>query len=561
MPIHSRWAVPVPACSIQKWIFGSSFEPLSNHKAFMDADNPEAKYLTFSDYRLVSKQIAVGLQAAGLQVGDRVLIFSGNNVYFPVVFLGVLMAGGIVTGANPGFKPRELAHQLRDSGASFVLAAANSLPTAIEAAREVNIPTRNVFAFDTTVPGSSSVEIPPSLGARHWTELLAPRAQAEAFDWVEPADPRNTTCCLNYSSGTTGLPKGVEISHHSYVANGTGVITLSQQREDYEAFIKRSVGLCFLPLYHAYGQTYFVANLARQGIPVYIMPSFDFAKMLSHLAKYRVNHLLAVPPILVLLAKHPLTQKADLSSLEVVASGAAPLALEIAQETQTLLRENVYVRQGWGMTEVTCTCLAWAGSDNMGTTGAVGELMPNCRAKLMSLDGKTEITTPETRGELWVTGPTLMRGYWNNPKATSDSTSVDADGTRWLKTGDVAYVESYKAGTLFHVVDRLKELIKVKGRQVAPAELEALLLERPDVADVAVIGVDIDGEERPRAYIVRREGTNPSGKEIAAWVESRVAGYKRLTGGVVFVDMIPKNPVSNNASLRAETVTTVGTAN
>jgi acyl-CoA synthetase (AMP-forming)/AMP-acid ligase II len=154
-----------------------------------------------------------------------------------------------------------------------------------------------------------------------------------------------------------------------------------------------------------------------------------------------------------------------------------------------------------------------------------------------------------------------MRGYWNNPKATSDSTSVDADGTRWLKTGDVAYVESYKSGTLFHVVDRLKELIKVKGRQVAPAELEALLLERPDVADVAVIGVDIDGEERPRAYIVRREGTNPSGKEIAAWVESRVAGYKRLTGGVVFVDMIPKNPVSNNASLRAGTVTTVGTAN
>ncbi|CAI4215133.1 unnamed protein product [Parascedosporium putredinis] len=464
------------------------------------------------------KQIAVGLQEAGLRLGDRVLIFSGNNIYFPVIFLGVLMAGGIVTGANPGFKPREIAHQLRDSGASFMVAAASNIQTATEGASEAGLPARNVFAFDTTIPGSASVEIPAAHGARHWTELLAPRERAEKFDWVEPADARTTTCCLNYSSGTTGLPKGVEISHYSYVANGTGVIKLAEQKPDYPDFTKRS------------------------GIPVYIMPSFDFPKMLSHIAKYRVTHLVAVPPILVLLAKHPLTPKADLSSLEIVGSGAAPLALEIAHETQNLLPRDIYVRQGWGMTEVTCTCLAWDGSNDSGTSGAVGELMPNCQAKLMSLDGTTEITKAETRGELWVTGPTLMRGYWKNAKATQDSTSVDADGTRWLKTGDIAYVESYKPGTLFHVVDRLKELIKVKGRQVAPAELEALLLEHPAVADVAVIGVDIEGEERPRAYIVPKEGLNPSGGEIASWVETRVAPYKRLTGGVIFTDIIPKNP-------------------
>lgn len=543
MPIKSRWSEPIPNCSIQKWIFGSSFGPVPDRKAFLDADNPETRYLTFSDYRLVSKQIAIGLQEAGLRVGDRVLIFSGNNIYFPVIFLGVLMAGGIVTGANPGFKPREIAHQLRDSGASFMVAAASNIQTATEGASEAGMPARNVFAFDTTIPGSASVEIPATHGARHWTELLAPRERAEKFDWVEPADARTTTCCLNYSSGTTGLPKGVEISHYSYVANGTGVIKLAEQKHDYPAFVKRSVGLCFLPLYHAYGQTYFVANFAKQGIPVYIMPSFDFPKMLSHIAKYRVTHLVAVPPILVLLAKHPLTPKADLSSLEIVGSGAAPLALEIAHETQNLLPRDIYVRQGWGMTEVTCTCLAWDGSNESGTSGAVGELMPNCQAKLMSLDGTTEITKAETRGELWVTGPTLMRGYWKNPKATQDSTSVDADGTRWLKTGDIAYVESYKSGTLFHVVDRLKELIKVKGRQVAPAELEALLLEHPAVADVAVIGVDMEGEERPRAYIVRKEGLNPSGSEVASWVETRVAPYKRLTGGVIFTDIIPKNPV------------------
>ncbi|KAJ0307073.1 hypothetical protein COL5a_003233 [Colletotrichum fioriniae] len=542
MPIESRWSEPIPNCSLQTWIFGSSKAPLSDRKAFYDADRPDTHFLTFSDYRLVAKQIALGLQAAGLKPGERVLLFSGNNLFFPVVFLGVLMAGGIFTGANPTFVPRELAYQLKDSGATFMVAAEGSLDTALEAAKEVSMPASNVFVFDTTVPGSSAPEKPARGGARHWTELIAPRAQAETFEWVEPADARTTTCCLNYSSGTTGVPKGVEISHYSYVANGTGVVKVAALEPDHEASVARSVGLCFLPLYHAYAQTYFVANFAKQGIPVYIMTGFDFVKMLTYIQKYRVTQLVSVPPILVALTKHPITAKFDLSSLETVGSGAAPLAADVARQTERILKkQDLIVRQGWGMTEVTCTAMTWD-PNRLIRSASVGELMPNCQGKLVDPETGKEVTEAKVPGELLITGPTVMRGYWRNPKATNETIVTDAQGNRWLRTGDIAYIEEYNTGGLFHIVDRMKELIKVKGNQVAPAELEALLLERQDVADVAVIGVTIDGEELPRAYIVRSADTNASGEEIAEWLAGRVAKHKRLKGGVSFTDVIPKNP-------------------
>ena len=207
------------------------------------------------------------------------------------------------------------------------------------------------------------------------------------------------------------------------------------------------------------------------------------------------------------------------------------------------------------MTEVTCTCLAWD-PKHLGSTSAVGELAPNCAAKLVDVSSSdpstfVEITEANKPGELWVTGPTLMRGYWCNEKATKESILVDSAGVRWFRTGDVAYVEGeYRPGALFHIVDRIKELIKVKGNQVAPAELEALLLERRDVMDAAVVGVHIDGEEFPRAYVVpgKKPGTDGEkeklAKEISQWMASRTVHFKWLRGGVCFLDEIPKSPVS-----------------
>jgi len=552
MVIPSRWTTEVPRCSLQQWIFGSATGPLSDKKIFLDADRPETHFLTMAEYRLLSKRVALGLIDAGLKPGQRVLMYSGNSIYFPPVFLGVLMAGGIFTGANPSFVCRELAYQLRNSEAVFMISAASSLPTALEAAKEVGMPRENVFIFDTPTNPKSDRPSPGRAGrkdgARHWTELLQGNlSRAEGWAWAEPADSSTTTCCLNYSSGTTGVPKGVEISHYAYVANGEGVTTLDKVDPDLEAKRARARGLGFLPLYHAFGQTYFIANYPHSGLPIYMMPGFDFQKMLQHVERFRITNLTCVPPIVVALAKHPLARKHDLSSVEAIGCGAAPLGQEVADEVEKLWPSGrLQVRQGWGMTEVTCTSMSWDPTATQKSSG-VGELMPNCAARLMELDGKTEIKEANRRGELWVTGPNLLRGYWRNPQATAETVVTDEQGTRWLKTGDIAYVETYGPGAIFHIVDRIKELIKVKGNQVAPAELEAVLLEHPDVSDVAVVGVTIQGEELPRAYIVRSEGCKAKEQDIAAWMAGKVIRYKQLKGGVAFIDAIPKNPVSERA--------------
>ncbi|RYP83848.1 hypothetical protein DL770_005318 [Monosporascus sp. CRB-9-2] len=540
MVVTSRWSVPVPKCSIQKWVFGTSFDPLSDEPQFIDPERPNTHFLSQADYRLWSKRIALGLRKAGLKPGDRVLLFSGNNMFTPVVFMGILMAGGIFTGANPSFVARELAHQLKDSGASFLIAADTSMDIALEAAGQVGLPKDCVYSFDATALDPSAGE--KSSGVRHWTELLAPKGEAANFDWVEPADTQTTVCCLNYSSGTTGVPKGVKISHYNYVANGVSVIFTASLRPDYEDWRQRSRQLCFLPLYHAYGQTLFTCNFPKLSIPVYIMPSFNFEKMLQYIERFRINTLTVVPPVVVALAKHPLSRKYDLTSIESIGCGAAPLGQEISDEVVKLWPEGtVTLHQGWGMTELTCTATGWD-PNIISKSGSVGELSPNCKARIMKVDGSGEITTANEPGELWISGPTLMRGYWNKPEATKETIAVDADGTRWLKTGDIAYVEQYGEGGLWHIVDRLKELIKVKGNQVAPAELEAVLLENKGVTDVAVVGVTINGEEAPRAYVVPNPAAKQSERDIAKWMESKVVRYKWLLGGVKFVDAIPKNP-------------------
>ncbi|KAI5860242.1 acetyl-CoA synthetase-like protein [Durotheca rogersii] len=540
MVISSRWTVPIPNESLHKWVFGSSFGALPDSPQFVDPERPDTHFITKADYRLWSKRLAIGLIRAGLKPGDRVLLFSGNTLFTPVFFMGILMAGGTFTGANPSFVARELAHQLQDSGASFLLSSDASMEIAVEAAARANLPRSRIYTVDATAldrkPGQARLQ------TRHWTTLLASKAEAAEFDWIEPADTKTAVCALNYSSGTTGVPKGVEITHYSYVANGVGTNYLEQLHPDYEERAKRSRHLCLLPMYHAYGQTFFVCNLPKQSIPVYVMPSFHFEKMLQYVEKFRITALPLVPPILVMLAKSPLSRKYDLSSVEGVFSGAAPLGAEVSDEVAKLWPPGaVRVRQGWGMTELTCTSTSWDPTASS-TATAVGEMMPNCAARLMRIDDGGEITAANEAGEIWVTGPPLLKGYWNRPEATAASLHVDPDGRRWFKTGDIGYVEKYAPGGLFHVVDRIKELIKVKGNQVAPAELEAVLLDNKGVRDAAVVGVTIGGEEVPRAYIVPDPEVKQTERDIATWMESRVVKYKRLAGGVKFVDAIPKNP-------------------
>ncbi|CAI7614319.1 unnamed protein product [Penicillium glandicola] len=532
MPYKSRWTIDIPDIHLASLLLQSPATPLSKtHKCYLEATHPETHYLTTHDLRLWSQRFAVGLRKSGLRPGDRVLLFSGNDLFFPVVFLGVIMAGGIFTGANPTYVARELAHQLQDSDATYLLCTSSKLETGLEACKQANLPKNRLFVYDISIYDGITN---PQQGCAYWSDLLASEEEGRSFIWDELNTPAlsSRTLALNYSSGTTGCPKGVEISHKNYVANMLQYCHRATLDPEYEARLARSRWLCFLPMYHAMAQNIFIAAALYRATPVYLMARFDFLKMLEYTQRFRITDFILVPPVVISLAKHPDVGRFDLSSVEAVSSGAAPLGREVSEEVERLWPPGkINIKQGWGMTEATCSVLGWNPTE-ISNSASVGELNANCEAKIM-LDGE-EVTEHNSRGELWVRAPNVMKGYWRNEKATQETKTEDG----WLLTGDIAYVDDGK----FHIVDRMKELIKVKGNQVAPAELEALLLEHPAISDVAVIGVVINNDERPRAYVVLRPGKSATAKEITHFMDDKVSAFKRITGGVVFLDAIPKNP-------------------
>ncbi|KAF2502631.1 4-coumarate-CoA ligase-like protein [Lophium mytilinum] len=535
MPTRSRWQIEVPRISLPTYLFDSPTAPLPTTPALISTTSPDKHFLSHAGYRLWSQRLALGLQRAGLAQGGRVLLFSGNSVFFPVVLMGIVMAGGIFTGANPSYVVRELAYQLQDSGASFLICSEGSLATGIEAAKLVGMGEDRIFAFD---DGAASFEgRGKSRGnIRHWTTLLASDDDGRPFEWEnrDTDDFLNQTIVLNYSSGTTGVPKGVMITHRNYVSNCVQSVHVVSLDPEYKAKIARSRYLCALPMYHAMGQVLFCFQGPVQRVPIFIMPKFDLVAMLEATQRFRITDLIIVPPIVVGMAKHPATPKFDLSAVERVISAAAPLGREVCDEFEKLWEDGgVNVKQAWGMTELTLTgCIFHPKA--ISTSNAVGELAPNCEIKIVSDDGLQEVSHGE-RGEVWFRAPSVMKGYWRLPEVTKEA--ITSDG--WLKTGDIG---RFDETNYLYIVDRKKDLIKVKGLQVAPAEIEALLLEHPNIADVAVIGVIVKGEEAPRAYAVLQQGSMVTAQEIQDWTAERVSRFKRLTGGVRFVAAIPRIP-------------------
>jgi 4-coumarate--CoA ligase len=352
MPYKSRWSVPIPDCSLQTFLFKSPDAPLGSKRAFSEAARPDTHYLTRDQFRLWAQRFALGLQRSKhFRKGDRILLFSGNDLFVPVVFMGVLCAGGIFTGANPTFVARELAHQLKDSGATYLLCSEGSLDTGIEAARLAGLdPAERVFVYNAKIYDG---ETQGQKGSRYWADLVAPAEDAKAFRWDDLTGPGecDTTLALNYSSGTTGVPKGVEITHKNYISNMIQVQEMGKLLPNHEERTARASWLCFLPLYHAYGQTFYIAQAFNRQIPVYVMPKFDFILFLEYTQKFRITDYTLVPPIAVLLAKHPAVENYDLSSVEQVGCGAAPLGRDVSEQVERRLGSRLNFKQGWGMTE------------------------------------------------------------------------------------------------------------------------------------------------------------------------------------------------------------------
>lgn len=560
MVVKSEYTIDIPQHGFPTLIFGDPGEALPDDKpCLLDHANPEKRHFTRHSFRLWSQRFAAGLQKAGLKKGDRVVVFSTNNLFYPVVFMGVIMAGGIFSGCNPTYSALELAHQIRDSDPAFVLSqGGDAMKTCLDAAKRVGRGhEKRTFVFDDRhFDHNPSKKVQPQegdLGCPHWSSLIASKADGEIFAWdplMGPNEARDTTMALNYSSGTTGLSKGVEITHGNYVANVLQYNNTMVQDVDYELKHRSNERwLCFLPLYHAMAQMLMLGVAQYRRTPVYIMEKFDFETVLQNAEKYRISHLILVPPVIIMLAKRPETKKYDLSSVRFIGSGAAPLSREVSEEVENLWPKGVInVKQGWGMTECTCSLLGWT-PNKYSTDHSVGWPNANAEAKIMSLPDEfssgPSSTTSEARelgpnedGELWVRGPQLMKGYWRNPKATAETLTPDG----WLRTGDIGY---YDHENKFFISGRLKELIKVKGMQVAPAELDGVCLESEGVADAAVVGVTINGQEHPRAYIVLKDGvaaTSSTADRIVKEVNAKLSPHKRITGGLVFVDVLPKNP-------------------
>jgi acyl-CoA synthetase (AMP-forming)/AMP-acid ligase II len=448
-------------------------------------------------------RVAAGLAAHGLRPGDTLLMFAPNLPEWPVMALGAMAAGGVLSGANPMYLVDDLAHQMRDAGARFICTIPPFLATVREAAARAGC--EHIVLLGGEVEGTISL-----------STLLA-CADAEPV-LRKDAD---AVAALPYSSGTTGLSKGVVLTHRTIVAN------VSQFNQAW-AGVEPGVGLAFLPMFHIYGFTIVtLCGLARGGKLVTV-PRFEPESFLHALSAYRVNRLSVVPPVMQFLAGHPLVERFDLTALESVGCGAAPLGSALERKAAERLRCPIF--QGFGMTE-SSGCVSVSNPDKM-RSGSSGQLLPGTQARLV--DPVTGDDAPDGEpGELWFRGPQAFKGYLNQPAATA--ATITEDG--WVRTGDIACID--RDGYLF-IVDRLKELIKVKGFQVAPAELEALLLTHPAVADVTVIGrADERAGEVPVAYVVPRGEFDADA--VKAWTAARVVAYKQLAD-VIACEAIPRSP-------------------
>ncbi len=518
MAMASRFPdVEIPELPVPQFVLAGVAER-ADRPALIDGLTGET--MTHGQLAAHVDRLAAALQARGLGKGDVVAVFSPNTIWYPVVFHGIAAAGCVVTPVNALYTPEEIAFQLRDSGARMLITVSPFLDRALAAVQKS--PVDEVVVLD-------GAQGHPSL-----RDLLSTDAPAAQVD----IDPATDLVTLPYSSGTTGLPKGVMLTHRNLVANVAQCRPLFDLHEGDERVI------AVLPFFHIYGLTVLMNQGLAWGCSVVTLPRFDLEQFLRTIADQRVTRAYVAPPILVALAKHPLVDSFDLSSLRTITSGAAPLAESLAHAVETRLRrgaaDGVVVSQGYGMTELSpvshTTPETGHEPPGAGPTpkGSVGYAIPNTECRLVDPATGTD-AAPGERGELWVRGPQVMAGYLNNPQATADT--LDDEG--WLHTGDVAVVDDEGRYT---VVDRVKELIKYKGYQVAPAELEAVLLGHPEISDTAVIGVkdEDSGEELPKAFVVRTPGSSIGAADVQAFVAERVAPHKKIRL-VEFIDAVPKS--------------------
>jgi len=488
--------VRIPSQSLTEFVLESGRARASDPAL---VDGLTGRAVTYGELREKVRRVAAGLAALGIRKGDVVALCSPNSPEFAIVFHAVARLGAILTTMNPANTAHELAKQLTDAKARMLVSAASLADKARAAIDE----SRGEIELITVeeVPGARSLA-------------------AIAIDAEPPAvsiDPDNDVVVLPYSSGTTGLPKGVMLTHRNLIAN-----LLQADAVEGDAFTAL-VGV--LPFFHIYGMVVILNFGLMRGATIVTLPRFELEPFLKVLQDWPITLAHIVPPIALALAKHPLVDQYDLRGVATLFSGAAPLGVALSKAIRQRL--GITVKQGYGMTETSPVTHYSDGARD----GTVGRLVASTECRIVDVASGLDAAAGQP-GEVWIRGPQVMKGYLNNPEATART--LDRDG--WLHTGDIGVID---AEGYLTIVDRLKELIKVKGYQVAPAELEALLLKHPRIADAAVIPLpDDECGEVPKAIIVARGDLTAD--EVIAYVQAQVAHYKRIRH-VAFVDAIPKS--------------------
>lgn len=469
--------------------------------------------ISFAEYGELIEGAARGLVGAGLQPGDVVAIYLPNSWEFCVAYHAATLAGGIPTPLNPSYREREVRYQLDVSEAAFLVSDGTQL-------KDINL---------SGLPKLRRLYVTrhPAAGAEKFSTLL----QATTATLPNPdRGSQYALAALPFSSGTTGLPKGVMLSHLNLVANVYQFLAPDEQR----TFRRDDVLLAFLPLYHIYGLNVVLNSGLVAGASIVLMPRFDLERALALIAEEGVTFLPLVPPILNVFCaaaeqgRFPRDHRVRGSK-----SGAAPLAPELPRRFTALT--GIPIVQGYGMTEASPVTHTGFLEPELYRPDSIGWAMPETSCRIV--DERGDDVEPGSAGELVMTGPQFMLGYW---KAPHDTARVLREG--WYWSGDIVRCDPEG---FFYVLDRSKEMIKYKGFPISPAELEAVLLEHPEIRDAAVVSRPDDAAgEIPCAFVVLRDGSAGSeqmGREIAGFVAERLSPYKQPRD-VRFVASIPRNP-------------------
>ncbi|KAK2969312.1 hypothetical protein RJ640_030853 [Escallonia rubra] len=488
-------------------------ELYSDKVAFVEAATGKA--YTYAQVTRDTKRFSKALGSLGLRKGHVVVVILPNVAEYAIVALGIMAAGGVFSGANPSAHASEIKKQVEAADAKLIVTDASTS----KKVQSLELPV--------IVLGEEHVE-----GTIHWGELLE-AAERASVNFTKQAVQQTDLCALPFSSGTTGLSKGVMLTHRNLVANlCSSLFSVGPE------LIGQVTTLGLIPFFHIYGLTGICCATLRNKGKVVAMGRYELRAFLSALFDHEVTFAPIVPPIILGLVKDPIVDKFDLGKLKLrsIMTAAAPLAPEILNEFQKKF-PGVDVQEAYGMTEHSCITLTHGDptkGHGIAKKHSVGFILPNLEVKF--IDPDTSRSLPKnTPGEICVRSQCVMIGYYKNEYETAQT--IDENG--WLHTGDIGYIDD--DGDVF-VVDRIKELIKYKGFQVAPAELEGILLSHPSVEDAAVLGLpDEEAGEIPAACVVMSPDAKETEKEIMNYVASNVASYKRVRV-LQFVDTIPKSP-------------------